>query len=284
MQVFTGSRNLRAFLSAQRTGKRLGFVPTMGALHRGHLSLVKGSIAENDLTVVSIFVNPTQFDNEEDLLKYPVSLQRDLALLEAGGSPVVFVPDVAGIYGEKPVRRIFDFNGLDKTMEGAFRPGHFDGVWTVVRRLFGIIEPDTAYFGEKDFQQLQIIRHMTARESLPVRIAGLPIVREEDGLAMSSRNRRLTPRQRQAAPAIYRALQQVKRMFGTKSVRELPEWFIDEISSYPELKPEYFFIAEESTLQPVESIIPGGKYRAFTAVYAGKIRLIDNIPLYNTQQ
>ena len=275
MQVFTQKTNLKEYLS----GKSTGFVPTMGALHRGHISLVERSVQEMPHSVVSIFVNPTQFNNPDDLKRYPRSLREDLAMLESAGCDAVYIPDVKDVYGEHPEEEHYDFGGLDRVMEGAHRPGHFDGVWSVVRRLFEIVEPERAYFGEKDFQQLQIIRRMTRLSGMPVEIKGLPIVREPDGLAMSSRNRRLTPEYREAAPFIYRSLKKVKEMFGTKSVPEIYEWVKDEFARQELLEPEYFIIAEEESLLPVQQVEKGKKYRAFTAVYAGEIRLIDNISL-----
>jgi pantoate--beta-alanine ligase len=280
MQVFTNTGSLQDYLSALNPSVCLGFVPTMGALHEGHLTLVQASLKQCDVTVVSIFVNPTQFDRKEDLDKYPSSLHRDLILLEKEGCQVVFIPDDEQVYGDKVERKIFDFAGLDKVMEGAHRPGHFDGVWTVVRKLFNIVRPDKAFFGEKDFQQLQIIRHRVEKEGIPVKIIGLPIVREADGLALSSRNRRLSLDYRAAAPFIYRTLKAAKKRFGTENVSSIMDWVRQEFDQHPLLELEYFSIARERDLQEITGDCQDEKCRAFIAVFAGTIRLIDNLPLY----
>ncbi|MBF8149754.1 pantoate--beta-alanine ligase [Winogradskyella sp. F6397] len=262
-------------------GKSIGFVPTMGALHNGHLSLVNSGLKENDLVVVSIFVNPTQFDNKEDLVKYPRTLDADIALLKtvSANNIIIYSPTVADIYGNNIVSQSFTFDGLEHEMEGAFRPGHFDGVGTIVKRLFEIVKPDRAYFGEKDFQQLQIIKKLVELHHLDVDVIGCSIHRAEDGLAMSSRNARLSPEHRSAAPFIYKTLNTAKTMFGTKSAGTVTEWVRSQFKKQALLELEYFIIADITTLKPVKRKSTQKSYRAFIAVYAGDIRLIDNIAL-----
>jgi len=262
-------------------GMSVGFVPTMGALHNGHLSLVNNGLRENDVVVVSIFVNPTQFDNEEDLVKYPKSLNADIKLLQTVSDKtiIVYAPSVEDIYGSNIQSQSFNFDGLEHEMEGAFRAGHFDGVGTIVKRLLDIVKPDYSYFGEKDFQQLQIIKKLTELYHLPVKIVGCDIHRSEDGLAMSSRNARLTQEHRAIAPFIFRTLQTVKEKFGAKSAKELKKWVENQFEKEPLLELEYFIIADTETLKPVKRKSTKKTYRAFIAVYAGDIRLIDNIAL-----
>lgn len=271
--------SVKTLLSSIKATKTIGFVPTMGALHKGHLSLIKKAKKENDFVVVSIFVNPTQFDNEEDLKKYPKTLTNDLHLLETANCDLVFIPTVSEIYKKNIQSTHFDFDGLEHQMEGKFRKGHFDGVGTIVKKLFEIVTPNRAYFGEKDFQQLQIIKKMVAKLSLPVTIVPCAIYREKDGLALSSRNTRLTKEQRKAAPFIYKTLKIAQNEFGIKNAMEIKEWVINEFKKHPILKLEYFEIAEEETLQPIVQTNKNKNYRGFIAVFAGKIRLIDNIKL-----
>tara|TARA_Y100000815_G_scaffold87670_1_gene76376 strand:+ start:446 stop:1297 length:852 start_codon:yes stop_codon:yes gene_type:complete len=261
--------------------KSVGFVPTMGALHQGHLSLVNRGLDENDIVVVSIFVNPTQFDNQEDLVKYPRTLKTDVDLLKTVSEDriVVYAPTVEDIYGDHVESQSFKFDGLENEMEGAFRDGHFDGVGTVVKRLFEIVEPQNAYFGEKDFQQLQIIRKLVELHKLPVNIVGCNISRASDGLAMSSRNKRLTKAHRNVAPLIFKTLKTAKAKFGTKSAKKVAEWVEKQFQKEPLLELEYFTIADVTTLKPVKRKSKNKTYRAFIAVYAGDIRLIDNIAL-----
>jgi pantoate--beta-alanine ligase len=251
----------------------------MGALHEGHLSLVKKARKENDLVVVSIFVNPTQFDKKEDLVNYPKTIDKDLSLLKSVYCDLVFAPSAQEIYANNIISKTFDFEGLEHQMEGKFRDGHFDGVGTIVKRLFEIVTPTKAYFGEKDFQQLQIIRSMVNSYKIPTKIIGCEIFREEDGLAMSSRNTRLTKEHRSAAPFIYKTLQKVKLKFGTNNALKIIDWVKNEFKKQPMLELEYFEIADEETLKQIKNIEPKQKYRAFIAVFAGKIRLIDNISL-----
>jgi pantoate--beta-alanine ligase len=258
----------------------LALVPTMGALHEGHLSLIRKAVAENKLVVISIFVNPTQFDNKEDLEKYPRDLATDLKKI-AAISPAcfVFAPKVSVLYPNGLRKGKYNLKGLDSAMEGAHRKGHFQGVCTIVEALLTLVAPDVAYFGEKDFQQLQIIRHMVIDRKIPVRIVGCPIIREESGLAMSSRNQRLSISSREKAGNIYRILGAAKEKFGTESATQVADWVQKEIKSIPELKLEYFEIANEISLLPVRRKRKTGKYRAFMAVYIDGIRLIDNIAL-----
>ncbi|CAM1345385.1 pantoate--beta-alanine ligase [Tenacibaculum amylolyticum] len=282
MKIFTLKSDLKKFLSVvKKDQKRIGFVPTMGALHQGHISLVEKAISENDITVVSIFVNPTQFDNQEDLEKYPNTLQQDIELLESVNCDVLFAPSVTEIYDENVVAEKFDFDGLEYEMEGKFRDGHFDGVGTIVKSLFEIITPDVAYFGKKDFQQLQIIKKMVEKLGLPIKIKGMPIFREEDGLAMSSRNARLTKEYREAGPFIHKILKKARKKIHSKDVEEIIAWVEKQFKKHPLLELEYFIIADEKTLQSATKFESGKTYRAFIAVFAGEIRLIDNVRFKN---
>jgi len=280
MELFSEKQPLRVYLSKLKAqNKSIGFVPTMGALHKGHLSLIKKASKKNDIVVVSIFVNPTQFDNKEDLLKYPKTLEKDLALLSEVNCDIVFYPSEEEIYENNVSSNDFKFDGLENLMEGKFRIGHFNGVGTIVKTLFEIIEPDKAYFGEKDFQQLQIIKKMVEKHKINVKIKGCAIYREEDGLAMSSRNIRLTPTQREAAPFIHKILKKVKKKFKTEEISIINNWVEKKFKEHPILDLEYFTIANEKTLETIETKEFSKKNRAFIAVFAGKIRLIDNIQL-----
>ena len=254
----------------------LGLVPTMGSLHEGHISLINRSFEENPHTVVSIFVNPTQFNDKKDFESYPRNLDEDLGILEELGVDLVFAPGERDIYPE-PDTRVFDFGGLDRVMEGKFRPGHFNGVAQVVSKLFGILHPEVAYFGEKDFQQLAIIRRMVARLKIPVRITGCPIVREPDGLAMSSRNRLLSPEQRTSAARIHQALVRAREKAGTGSIDAMISETIAFIEGDPNLQVEYFEIVNDASLLPVSSWNEPGDKRGCLAVFAGQVRLIDNM-------
>lgn len=280
MQTFQLKSELQKYLSEIRANKvTIGFVPTMGALHEGHLSLIKKAKKNNDVTVVSIFVNPTQFDNKEDLEKYPQTLENDLKLLESVNCDVVYAPNANDVYDGNITSEEFNFDGLEHQMEGKFRDGHFDGVGTIVKKLFEIVEPNNAYFGKKDFQQLQIIKKLVEKYNIPVKIIGCSIFREEDGLAMSSRNTRLTKEHREVAPFIYKTLKKAKKKFKEKSVEELTKWVEKKFKKHSLLDLEYFTIADEATLETPEKAEKNKKYRGFIAVYAGKIRLIDNIRL-----
>jgi pantoate--beta-alanine ligase len=258
----------------------IGFVPTMGALHEGHLSLVENSLNENSITIVSIFVNPTQFNNPEDLEKYPKNLESDLNKLKSVSNTIlIYAPNVDDIYEGKTVSNHFDFDGLENQMEGKFRPGHFDGVGTIVKRLFEIVKPTNAYFGEKDFQQLQIIKKLVEKENLPINIVSCSIFRESNGLAMSSRNERLLPIERESATIIYKTLLEVKSKFNSESISDIKSWVETVFENQIEFKLDYFEIADEATLLPCEEKIDTKKYRAFIAVYVNNIRLIDTISL-----
>ena len=281
MLIFTTQTDLKAHLQSVSSSKKtIGFVPTMGALHKGHLSLMAESIKENDLTVVSIFVNPTQFNNPKDLEKYPRTLESDVEKMKTlDDSIIVFAPTVDDIYEGKTISQSFDFDGLENQMEGKHRPGHFDGVGTIVKRLFEIVKPTNAYFGEKDFQQLQIVKKMSEKAKIPVNIIGRPIFREENGLAMSSRNERLSTEEREKASFIYKTLLEAKEQFGTKNAKEVTDWVEKTFSQQTDFQLEYFEIADESTLLPSETKEEGKKYRAFIAVFVNEIRLIDTISL-----
>ncbi len=280
MEIFKTKEDLITHLSTiANDAKSVGFVPTMGALHQGHLSLVATANKNNAISVASIFVNPTQFDNPEDLKKYPNTLEKDITMLENAKCDVLFLPNITELYAENVVSQSFDFDGLEHEMEGKFRAGHFDGVGTIVKMLFEIVRPTNAYFGEKDFQQLQIIKKLTEKEKLGINIIGCPIFREEDGLAMSSRNMRLTEVQRTAAPLIFKTLQEVQALFKTESLEGISNYVTSSINAHPELKLEYFSIAFEDTLKTMTEKDSTQKSRAFIAVFAGSIRLIDNILL-----
>ncbi|MEZ4855195.1 MAG: pantoate--beta-alanine ligase [Gelidibacter sp.] len=260
--------------------KNIGFVPTMGALHEGHLSLIKKGLLQNDVMVVSIFVNPTQFNNKEDLKNYPRTLNRDIELLKTLSETIlVFAPTTQDIYGSHITATHFEYDGLEHQMEGKFRPGHFDGVGTIVKRLLEIVQPDNAYFGEKDFQQLRIIQKLVEKNQLPVKIIGCSIFRAKDGLAMSSRNERLQPEYRKAAPFIYKTLKAAKAQFRTKSANAVTKWVESQFAKHKLLQLEYFAIADEETLKTVQRKSNKKQYRAFIAVFADDIRLIDNIAL-----
>jgi len=279
MLVFAKINSVQQKIESLKKGSSVGFVPTMGALHQGHLSLIKQAKEENDFVVVSIFVNPTQFDKKEDLINYPKTIDQDLSLLKSVSCDLVFTPTAEEMYAKNIQSTVFSFDGLEHQMEGKFRDGHFDGVGTIVKRLFEIVKPDNAYFGEKDFQQLQIIKNMVEKHRIPVKIIGCPIYREEDGLAMSSRNERLTKNHRDASPFIYKTLKQAKIEFGTKNAVEVIDWVENEFKKQPLLELEYFEIADEDTLLPVKNKKDTQNHRAFIAVFADKIRLIDNISL-----
>ena len=255
----------------------IGFVPTMGALHYGHLSLVEQCRKENGVTVVSIFVNPTQFNDKNDLANYPRTLEEDLYKLKSVGCDIVFVPPVKEMYPEEDTR-VFDFGTLDKVMEGVNRPGHFNGVAQIVSKLFDVVQPDTAYFGEKDFQQLTIIRRLVAMMNYPVQVVGCPTVRESDGLAMSSRNMRLSAEQRQHAPVIARTLFACREKAGIMPLDELKKWATEQIDNTPGLQTEYFEIVDRNTLQPAVQY-KADALQGCIAARVGFVRLIDNIRL-----
>ncbi|MBQ8853074.1 MAG: pantoate--beta-alanine ligase [Alistipes sp.] len=277
MRAFSTVSELREALLPLRD-KTIGFVPTMGALHQGHISLVELARKECDTVVVSVFVNPTQFNDKNDLKHYPRTPEADAALLEAAGVDFVLFPSVEEIYPE-PDTRVFDFGQIDKVMEGATRPGHFNGVAQVVSRLFNIVEPTKAYFGEKDFQQIAVVRAMVAQLNLKVEIVDCPIIRDTDGLARSSRNTLLTAEHRAAAPHIYEVLSAAVAKVGELTPAELKAWVTAEVDKNPLLKVIYFEAVNALTMQSVESWNECERIQGCIAVQAGDIRLIDNIKL-----
>lgn len=282
MEVYLEKQQITVTLDALRAENlKVGLVPTMGALHEGHLQLVQRALSENDKVVVSVFVNPTQFDNSDDLTNYPRTLNEDVALLQAVSedSILVYAPTVKDMYDGNTVSEKYAFDGLEFEMEGKFRTGHFDGVGTIVKRFFDRIKPDNAYFGEKDFQQLAIIKKLVENYNIPVNIVGCEIHREANGLAMSSRNARLKSEYREAAPFVYKTLKTAKEKFGTKSANKISEWVEKQFANHELLELEYFIIADVETLKPVKRKSNKRAYRAFIAVYADDIRLIDNIAL-----
>jgi pantoate--beta-alanine ligase len=281
MPIFYGKASLVDYLKSIKTvHSTIGFVPTMGALHEGHLALMQKSLLENENTVVSIFVNPTQFNNPEDLAKYPRTLEEDVKkLTNLNPNIILYAPSVEDIYDGKPLSQSFDFDGLENQMEGRFRPGHFNGVGTIVKHLFEIVEPTNAYFGEKDFQQLQIVKKMVAKNHLPVNVIGCPIYRESNNLAMSSRNERLSIEERDEAAIIYKTLTEAKEKFKTNSTAAISEWVQKSFNTNTRFLIEYFTIADEATLLPCTRKNKNKKYRAFIAVLVNNIRLIDTISL-----
>ena len=277
MTIIETVHSLRDVLQGKRdTGITVGFVPTMGALHEGHATLVKQCVRENDVTVVSVFVNPTQFNNPDDLRLYPRTPEEDWQLLESIGTDIVFAPTVGEMYPE-PDSRQFDFGEMGKVMEGAFRPGHFNGVAQVVSKLFEIVQPHVAYFGEKDFQQLAIVKKMVQQLKLPVKVMGVPTVRESRGLALSSRNQRLSEEEKKNASSIYRILSESVFLMSQKSPNEVSSWVKEAINNVPGLRVEYFVIADAYSLQPILSWKEADEVIGCTAVYCGDVRLIDNI-------
>lgn len=276
MNVVYNSNDLKKLLlEAKNQSLKIGFVPTMGALHNGHLSLVKAAKEKCDVCVVSIFVNPTQFNNPDDLKTYPRTIEADVKLLD-NYADIVYVPSVEDVYPEKD-ERIFDFGDLDKVMEGEHRPGHFNGVAQVVSRFFALVEPDYAFFGEKDFQQLAIIRAMVKLLDLKVEIVPMPIVREESGLALSSRNQRLTDFQRSRASFIYETLSAAKKEMKTSSVEATIRKVVDRLNAADHFDVEYFSIVDGNTLQDVKQWSDSPYIVGCIAVYCGDVRLIDNI-------
>ena len=280
MKVFKTKKELKTYFKEFRSeNSKIGFVPTMGALHKGHLSLLEKSIENNDITIASIFVNPTQFNKKEDLENYPRTLESDLSLLESISCDVVFIPSVKEIYTNTVTSVHFNFDGLETLMEGKYREGHFNGVGTIVKKLFEIILPTNAYFGEKDFQQLQIIRKMVEKTALDVTVVCCATHRETSGLAMSSRNARLTTEEKEAATIIYKTLQEVKKKINHLPLTDINKWVASKFIQQPLFTLEYFTIAEEETLKSVTKISPKKNYRAFIAAYAREVRLIDTISL-----
>lgn len=277
MKVIHTIKDLQAELSVLKAqGKKVGLVPTMGALHAGHASLVKHSVNENEVTVVSVFVNPTQFNDKNDLVKYPRTLDADCKLLKACGATYAFAPSVEEMYPE-PDTRQFSYAPLDTVMEGAFRPGHFNGVCQIVSKLFEAVKPHRAYFGEKDFQQLAIIREMVRQMQFDLEIVGCPIVREEDGLALSSRNARLSAEERENALKISQTLFKSRTFAATHTVSETLKFVEDAITAVPGLRLEYFEIVDGNTLQKVDNWNQTSYVVGCITVFCGDVRLIDNI-------
>lgn len=282
MNVFTSEKSLNERLSFSREqGNSLGLVPTMGALHQGHLSLVAQALKENNTVVVSIFVNPTQFNNALDLAQYPQQLTSDIALLKTISEELlIFTPTTQEMYPEGLNTKTYAFNGLDRRWEGADRPGHFMGVGTIVEKLFALVRPSRAYFGQKDFQQLAIIRELVRLKSLPITIVGCPIVRESYGLAMSSRNERLKPQERKAASVIYKALQMaVKKVSAKKPLNEITRAAVKKIHAVENTSVFYFEFVNADTLEPLETLTTLENTRIITAVDFKGVRLLDNIGL-----
>lgn len=281
MEVLKNKKTLQDFIERQKEmGKRIGFAPTMGALHNGHLSLYEAARKENDLVISSIFVNPTQFNNPEDLEKYPRDINRDLLILKNSGLvDAVYIPNVEDIYPEKAVSQHYDYDGLENEMEGKSRPGHFDGVGTVVEELFNQVKPDNAYFGEKDFQQLAIIKKMVEKKQLPVKIKGVPIYRAENGLALSSRNQRLHEDRREASKVIFETLNKVNDWFRVVTIPEIKERVQDIMDHQQGMQLEYFLIADEETLKETDFFYKDRNFRAFIVVMVDGVRLIDNMHL-----
>jgi pantoate--beta-alanine ligase len=280
MQLVTSIRELKAIVSQAKNSGKVGFVPTMGALHQGHISLVNRCASENYFTVVSIYVNPTQFNDKADLQRYPRDLNKDLEQLRDSGCTIVFAPTDEEMYPEPDTRK-FNFGTLETVMEGKFRPGHFNGVAQIVSKLFDAVQPDRAYFGLKDFQQLAIIKRMVKDYKYPVEIVPCAIVREPDGLAMSSRNMLLEPEKRSAAPFIYQTLKQILTLAESQSPEQIKEFVSTQFKTNANLELEYFEIVDDETLLPITKFDNTIACSACIAVFAGKIRLIDNIQFYS---
>ena len=281
MLVFDKKVALKAYLQGFINNKStIGFVPTMGALHSGHLSLIQFSLLNNTVTVVSIFVNPTQFNNPEDLIKYPRTLPSDIEKIKTlSDNIVVYAPEIVDVYEGETNSNHFNYDGLELVMEGKHRKGHFDGVGTVVKKLFEIVNPTNAYFGEKDYQQLAIVKKMVTKLRIPVNVFGCPIVRESNGLAMSSRNERLSESERDNAANIFKILGKAKILFQTKSSKMVNQFVTKSFLNHKDIVLEYFEIADENSLLPCLRKNKSKNYRAFVAVFINNIRLIDNISL-----
>jgi len=278
MKLVKTVKELQENLQPLRVCGTVGFVPTMGALHKGHISLVDNAANGNNIVVVSIFVNPTQFNSNEDLERYPRNLETDLKMLANVGCDLVFAPSVAEMY-PVPDNRKFQFGALETVMEGKYRPGHFNGVAQVVSKFFDMIKPDKAYFGLKDFQQLIIVKNMVKQLNLPIEIVSCPIIREKNGLAMSSRNELLSAEERENASIISETIFMAKELVGQKSVQELVNWVTERINLNPFLNVEYFEIVDDTNLQPVKNWEDKTTKIGCIAVHCGKVRLIDNIVL-----
>ena len=281
MEIFKTKKTLLDYIERQKEmGKKVGFAPTMGALHDGHISLYEAARKENDLVISSIFVNPTQFNNASDLEKYPRTIEKDIEILEKSAFvDAVYIPEVTDIYPEGLKSKEYNFDGLENEMEGKFRPGHFNGVGTVVEELFRQVKPDNAYFGDKDYQQLAIIKKLVEKLNLPIKIHGVPIYREKNGLAMSSRNKRLDHEQCEAAKVIYETLVKVNDWFRIITVSEIYQRVKDIFENQRGMVLEYFEIADEATLKETDFFYKNRSYRAFIVVFVGEVRLIDNLHL-----
>ena len=281
MEIFKTKKTLLDYIERQKEmGKKIGFAPTMGALHPGHISLYEAARKENDLVISSIFVNPTQFNNASDLEKYPRTIEKDIEILEKSALvDAVYIPEVTDIYPEGLKSKEYNFDGLENEMEGKFRPGHFNGVGTVVEELFRQVKPDNAYFGDKDYQQLAIIKKLVEKLNLPIKIHGVPIYREKNGLAMSSRNKRLDHEQCEAAKVIYETLVKVNDWFRIITVSEIYQRVKDIFENQRGMVLEYFEIADEATLKETDFFYKDRSYRAFIVVFVGEVRLIDNLHL-----
>lgn len=281
MKILNNKQVLQNYIERQKEmGKKIGFAPTMGALHEGHLSLYKTAKEENDLVISSIFVNPTQFNNSNDLEKYPRTLEFDIKKLEDSGDvDALYVPQLVDMYPDKAISKTYDFDGIEIEMEGKFRPGHFDGVGTIVEELFNQVRPDHAYFGEKDFQQLAVIKKLVKNLKLPIVIHGVPIFRNEGGLALSSRNERLKSYQKKEATLLFETLTKVNEWFKVISVPEINSRVDNIFKEASGMELEYFIIADEETLRETDFFYKDRSYRAFLAVDFADVRLIDNMKL-----
>ena len=282
MIIFNSIKKTKNYLKALRAkNHQIGFVPTMGTLHKGHLSLIKNSLNENDNTIVSIFINPTQFEKKEDFMKYPYEIESDIKKLEKISKKIIlFSPSNYEMYQDKIISYDFNFNNLDKFMEGKYRKGHFEGVATIVSKLLNLIEPAKIYFGEKDFQQLRIIENLIKKKYPKINLIRCETIRHENGLAFSSRNKKLNNSSLKIATNLYKALNFVKQNIYTVDLKNIRREVLKYLSQFPEIKIEYLEIADEETLTPVEDFVNGKKYRVFIAAYIFDIRLIDNIKLY----
>jgi pantoate--beta-alanine ligase len=278
--IFKEIAPLRAYLNGRKLkGDTVGFVPTMGALHQGHIALVAESIANHTITVSSIFVNPTQFNNQEDLVKYPRTIERDIELLEAAGCDVLFHPEAAEMYPNGFATKHYEWQNITNSLEGAFRPGHFDGVITIVNKLFEAVEPHAAYFGQKDFQQCAVIGKMISEFNLSITMHVCPTLREPDGLAMSSRNVRLSSAERADALLVFEALRFIKQHQHSLPINELIKNAERILLKSAVMKPEYISVVETDSLNPAETLLPQQKYVALIATWCGNVRLIDNMLL-----
>ena len=277
MEVIEQVSALRAIVTALRcSGKRIGFVPTMGALHEGHLQLLRASARENDITICSVFVNPTQFNNASDYKLYPRTLEHDISLLQTVGCDFLFAPSAEEVYPQQSVLQ-FSFGELEAVMEGEHRPGHFNGVATVVSKLFHIVQPHKAYFGQKDLQQVAIVRQLVQALSFDLELVCFPTVREADGLAMSSRNKRLSDAQRQMAPQLYRALQTAAANLRQKPIETIKSDVAQQLQQVQETRLEYFEVVDSLTLQPLQDISGQEEVALCIAAFIGEVRLIDNM-------